>query len=158
MKSQLEADRKFFLEVIDDLAKDAARDAHDDELTSEQHYAELERNAKEFDRMFPDAAQDFEETDAPPEKETEEEAAERFRQALARIDLKELLFFRRYQAKSICMRVTRVGSSDIAPCAQMLKGSLERLQAADAEIRRRIPGRTPKPPDPTTPEDTTESS
>ena len=158
MKSQLEADRKFFLEVIDDLAKDAAQNEHEMEMTPEQHWAHMQREAKEFDRMFPDAAQDFEETDAPPEKETEEEAAERFRQALARIDLKELLFFRRYQAKSICMRVTRVGSSDITPCAQMLKGSLERLQAADAEIRRRIPGRTPKPPDRSTPEDTAEDS
>jgi hypothetical protein len=158
MKSQLEVDREFFLEVIDDLAKAAAQNAHEDEMTPDQFWEHIQREAKEFDRMFPGAAQDFEEADAPPEKETEEEAAERFRQALARIDLKELLFFRRYTAKSICMRVARVGDSHATPCAQMLKGSFERLQAADAEIERRTPDRTPKPPDRSTPEDTTESS
>ncbi|HTW90210.1 MAG TPA: hypothetical protein VMH22_00680 [bacterium] len=151
MKNQLEADREFFLEVIDDLTKDAAQHAHKAEMTSEQFWDHIQRQAAEFDRMFPEAAQEpevaTEDKDEAVKRETEEEAAERFRQALARVHLKELLFFRRHQAKLICMRVTRVGSSDITPCAQMLKGSLERLQAADAEIRRRMQARTPNPPD-----------
>ena len=80
-------------------------------------------------------------------KVTEEEAAHEFRQAIARTDLKELLFHRRYTAKAICRRVARVGSSHATPWTQMLKGSLERLQVMDAEIRRRIPGRGSAPPD-----------
>jgi hypothetical protein len=147
MKSQLEVDRKFFLEVIDDLAKDAAQNAHEDEMTPEQHWAYMERQAKEFDRMFPAAAGDVDETEAETEKLSEEEAADEFHQAIARSDLKELLFHRRYTAKSICRRVARVGDSHAIPWAQILKGQFERLQVMDAEIRRRIPGRTPKPPD-----------
>lgn len=162
MKSQLEADRRFFLEVIDDLARDAAQSAHDLEMTPEQFWEHIQREAEEFDRMFPGAAKAFEETEekteVEAEEETEEEAAERFRQAIAGTDLKELLFHRRYTAKSICKRVARVGNSHAAPWAQALKGSLQRLQVMDAEIRRRIPGRTPKPPDRSTPEDTTEPS
>ena len=158
MKSQLEIDRKFFLEVIDDLAKDAAQNAHEDEMTPEQFWAHIQREAKEFDRMFPAAVEDVEETEEETEKVTEEEAADEFRQAIARTDLKELLFHRRYTAKAICRRVARVGDSHATPWAQILKGQFERLQVMDAEIRRRIPGRTPKPPDRSTPEDTTESS
>jgi hypothetical protein len=158
MKSQLEADRKFFVEVIDDLAKAAAQDAHENEMTPEQYWAHIQREAKEFDRMFPAAAEDFEESEAETEKVTEEEAADEFRQAIARSDLKELLFHRRYTAKAICRRVARVGDSHATPWAQILKGQFERLQVMDAEIRRRIPGRTPKPPDLSTPEDTAEPS
>jgi len=95
MKSQLEADRKFFLEVIDDLARDAAQNAHEMEMTPEQFWAHMQREAKEFDRMFPAAAEDVEETEEETEKVTEEEAADRFRQAIARTDPKELLFHRR---------------------------------------------------------------
>jgi glutamyl-tRNA reductase len=158
MKSQLEADREFFLEVIDDLARDAAQNAHEDEMTPEQFWAHIQREAKEFDRMFPAAVEDVEETEEEAEKVTEEEAADRFRQAIARTDLKELLFLRRYTAKSICKRVARVGTSHATPWAQILKGSLERLQVMDAEIRRRIPGRGPVPPGSGTPEDTTQGS
>jgi hypothetical protein len=43
MKSQLEVDRKFFLEVIDDLAKDAAQNAHGQEMTPVQHWAHIQR-------------------------------------------------------------------------------------------------------------------
>ena len=63
MKSQLEVERKFFLEVIDDLARDAAQNTHEDEMTPEQFWAHIQREAKEFDRMFPQAAaEDVEET------------------------------------------------------------------------------------------------
>jgi hypothetical protein len=160
MKSQLEADRRFFLEVIDDLARDAAQSAHELEMTPEQYWEHIQREAKEFDRMFPAAAKDFEETEeqTEAEKETEEEAAERFRQAIAGSDLKELLFHRRCTAKSICKRVARVGNSHVTPWAQALKGSLARLQVMDAEIRRRIPSRTPEPPERSTPEDTPDPS
>jgi len=143
MKSQLEVDQKFFLEVIDDLAKDAAQNAHEMEMTPEQHWAYLQRGAQEFDRMFPAASDDIEET----QKETEEEAADRFRQAIAHTAIKELLFLRRYTAKIICKRVARVGSSHVVPWPPILKGSFERLQVMDAEIRRRIPDRGSAPPD-----------
>ena len=156
MKSQLEIDREFFLEVIDDLAKDAAQDAREEEMTPEQQWAHMQHEAQEFDRMFPAAADDddIEET----EEISEEEEADRFRQAIARTNLKELLFHRRYTAKTICKRVARVGNSHATPWAQILKGSFERLQVMDAEIRRRIPGRGPVPPDRSAPEDPTESS
>jgi hypothetical protein len=147
MKSQLEADRKFFLEVIDDLAKDAAQNAHGQEMTPVRYWAHIQREAKEFDRMFPAAAEDVEETGEETEKVTEEEAAEEFVQAIARSDLKELLFHRRYVAKDICKRVARVGTSHEIPWAPILKGQFERLQVMDAEIRRRVPGRGPKTPD-----------
>ena len=153
MKSQLEADRRFFLEVIDDLAKDAARDAREEEMTPEQQWAQMEREAQEFDRMFPGATEAVEEY----EETTEEEEADRFRKAIARAEIKELLFHRRYTAKTICRYVARVGNSHATPWAQILKGSLERLQMMDAEIRRRIPGR-PKPPDRSAPEDPSGSS
>jgi len=157
MKSQLEADRKFFLEVIDDLAKEAAQDAHGNEMTPEQFWEHIQREAKEFDRMFPAAAEDVEEIEDTQEA-TEEEVADRFRQAIAGTDLKELLFHRRYTAKTICKRVARVGNSHATPWAQILKGAFERLQVMDAEIRRRIPARGPVPPKRSTPEDTTEPS
>ena len=157
MKSQLEADRKFFLEVIDDLAKEAAQDAHGNEMTPEQFWEHIQREAKEFDRMFPAAAEDVEEIEDTQEA-TEEEVADRFRQAIAGTDLKELLFHRRHTAKAICRRVARVGESHAAPWAQILKGAFERLQVMDAEIRRRIPARGPVPPKRSTPEDTTEPS
>jgi len=158
MKSQLEADRRFFLEVIDDLAKAAAQDAHESEMTPEQFWEHIQREAKGFDRMFPAATEDVEETEEEAEKVTEEEAAEEFRQAIAGTDLKELLFHRRHTAKAICRRVARVGESHAAPWAQILKGAFERLQVMDAEIRRRIPARGPVPPKRSTPEDTTEPS
>ncbi len=158
MRSQLEADRKFFLEVIDDLVKDAAQHAHRAEMTPEQFWEHIQREAKEFEGMFPAAAADVEEAGEETEKVTEEQAAEKFREAIARSDLKGLLFHRRYTAKAICRRVARVGDSHVTPWAQILKGQFERLQVMDAEIRRRIPGRTPKPPDPSTTEDTTEPS
>ena len=153
MKSQLEVDRKLFLEVIDDLAKDAVRDEREKEATPEQR-AQWEQEARERGYDIPAAPEDIEET----EEVTEEEAADRFRQAIARTDLKELLFHRRYTGKSICKQVARVGRSHAIPWAPILQGSIERLQAMDAEIRRRIPGRGPVPPDRSAPEDTTESS
>jgi hypothetical protein len=147
MKNQLEVDREFFHEVIDDLAKEAAQDAHVEEMTPEQFCAHMQREATEFDRMFPAAAEDVEETEEERESVTEEVAADEFRRTIARTDLKELLFHRRYTAKAICRRVARVGDSHATPWAQILKGSFERLQVMDAEIRRRIPGRRPSPPD-----------
>jgi|GEM_PF-2095464 len=147
MKSQLEVDREFFREVVDDLAKEAAQDAHEDEMTPEQFWVHVQREAKEFDRMFPAAAEDIEETEEETQGVTDAEAADQFRQPIARTDLKDLLFQRRYTAKAICRRVARVGDSHATPWAQFLRASFERLQVMDEEIRRRIPGRHPSPPD-----------
>ena len=149
MKSQLEVDREFFHEVIDDLAKEAAQRAHENGMTPEQFLEHIQRGAKEFERMFPAATEDAEETEEETERATEEEAADEFRQAIARTDLRGLLFHRRYTAKAICRRVARVGESHATPWAQILKGQFERLQVMDAEIRRRIPRRRPQPPEST---------
>lgn len=130
MKSQLEADREFFLEVIDDLAKDAVWVERVTQATPEQ-WARWEHRLNQIDVRL---------TETPTDSEEEPEfTTEQFRQAMTRVAPEELLVHRRFTAKAICKYVVREGRSHTTPYSQLIKGALERLQVLDAEIQRRLP-------------------
>jgi hypothetical protein len=147
MESHLGEDRKFFLEVIDDLAKDAVWVERATQATPEQ-WARWEHRLNQIDVRLTETPTDSEEV---PEYPTDQ-----FRQAMTRVKPEELLVHRRFTAKAICKYVVREGRSHTTPYSQLIKGALERLQTIDAEIQRRIPGRGPIRPERSTPEDTTE--
>jgi hypothetical protein len=125
MKGHLDEDRKFFLEVIDDLAED--------EVIAEQVSEDMAKGRlkAEVDRL----------PDPDEVRSLSEETAESRRRRLSQLTAADLLFARRMAAKSLCMLVLNYGHLHAVPWSTMLRENVERLQFMDAEIDRRHLGR-----------------
>jgi hypothetical protein len=137
MPSDFEEKRRFFLEVIDDIASEEIAF----ERMSQIPLDVLERETREEDALLQaEAAAEAEAEDdglSSGSVESADPTPERYRETLTRRSDERLLGHRRFLAKGICEAVAYVGAAHRIEVATVLASFTWRLQAHDAEIARR---------------------
>jgi len=128
MNSYLDEDRQFFLEVIDDLARMAARDEHLAQASPEQ-WAQWERETEEITNEL--------RRNPPAPEQEQENTPESFKEQMSNMRDEELLHYRRFTAQRICKHLVNVGRLHTVPFRDSVEQAVARLQMADAEISRR---------------------
>jgi hypothetical protein len=135
MKGHLDEDRKFFLDIVDDLASSEVIAERASQMTRED-WAEFEReHADELDEMA--------ETPTQPGTIDEhlQESVKQSRQRVSGIGDQDLLLMRRMRAQRICRFMLQVGRLHDGIYAKLLRYEIEQVQVLDAEIARRHLGR-----------------
>jgi hypothetical protein len=139
MKGHLDEDRKFFLDIIDDLVSSAVSAEQISQMTRED-WAEYERRHKDELNEF--AAT----TDNPPALEEQLKVSiEQRRKRMSSISDGDLLWMRRGRAQSICRYMLQVGHLHDGFYSMMLQYEMEHVRIMDAEIARRGLGRDQAP-------------
>ena len=129
--SNFAENRKFFLEIIDDMAKGEVAFTKAMDVPPEQ----WEREARE-DKAWTEAVADVEQGRTGPDEEREH-SPEWFREQIEKNSDRELLLHRRFTAKLICESVADVGHLHIQVMHEALLGAIERLRIMDVEVSRR---------------------
>lgn len=127
MDNRIEECRKFFNEVIQDMVESDAALRQMQQMTRDD-LARLEHEMNQFDG-------ELRENPIRP-AELAEPTPEQYRAAAVADAAEELLFHRRYLAKTVCMCVAQGQTHRIAE-ANLLEHAVPHLQILDAEIARR---------------------
>jgi hypothetical protein len=141
MHGHFDEDRRFFLEIIDDMASMEIAVERINQVPPEQ----LERETRE-DKAWIEAVDEVEQDSSRPE-DRRESTPEWFRERLSKVSDRELLLRRRSSAKLVCEWMVQVGRLHFAVYDDILGHSIQRLRTMDAEIARRHLGRDQAPRD-----------
>ena len=141
MKGHLDEDRKFFVDIIDDLASSAVTMERVSQMTREDW--------AEYERLHQDELNEVAATPREPTTTEEQlnDSVERCRRMMSSIDSRDLLLMRRLRAQRICKYMLQVGHLHEGFNSRMLRYEMEQVQIMDAEIARRRLGRDQAPPE-----------
>jgi hypothetical protein len=127
MDDRIEECRKFFNEVIQDMMEDDAALEQMQQMTRDDR-VRLEHEMNQVDGELRESP--------PSPEELAEPTPAQYRAVVGAAAAEELLFRRRYLAKTVCMCVAQGDTHRIAE-AKLLEHALLHLQILDAEIARR---------------------